>query len=157
MKYYLTMTVLLASMLVYSKSPAETKKDGKQFSAKDAKKGSAKLMAKDLVGKWRLVNVSGKDAGDFIEEIEFVFRKDGTFIASATIKEEGVESYKGTYGVKGTKLRMKVSGKPDLLCPCRLRNGHLFMKDSSLDAEMKFVRVPLRKEDKTKVEAAKKK
>ncbi|NWK57694.1 hypothetical protein HW115_18900 [Verrucomicrobiaceae bacterium N1E253] len=125
MKHTLIVYIALFGLLVTPSNSQESKITG------NVKKVLTKV---ELEGRWQTVQMGGEDIGDHIDQIEFIFKRDGSFKASATIKGEGVVSYEGSYKIKKSQLILKIAGEDAQNSSYSFRNGNLVLHDDKIDS-----------------------
>ena len=95
-----------------------------------------------LLGTWNSIEVGGRDMGDRILRMQYIFQTNGAFSVSARMKDGEQMNYSGRFTVVTNKLRLSIPelGSNDL--PYSVTNGILQIRDPQLDSWVKFKRQP---------------
>lgn len=96
-----------------------------------------------VLGGWKSTELGGRDIGDRLKEVEYIFRRDGSFVIAATLSDNTMQRYEGTYKVLPLVLKMTIQEKGTEQLPYTLEGDVLTVKDPELDSWIKFRRKSL--------------
>lgn len=93
-----------------------------------------------IEGNWISARLGGSDIGDELKTVEYMFRRDGSFSATATMSEDRVQSYDGTYNVLPSALELTIPEMGSQAMPYTLSGDMLTINDPELDSWIEFRR-----------------
>ena len=114
---------------------------------KTSAKQSAAIVPNGLIGTWISVRFGGRDIGENIQRMEYDFRANGSFRASARLKDKGDVTYEGTYSLEDGKVRMTIQGKGKRLMPFKIQSGLLRLRDQDIDSWVEYRKKPAEQDD----------
>jgi hypothetical protein len=93
-----------------------------------------------IEGHWTSVQLGGSDIGEELKTVEYIFRRDGSFSATATMSEDRVQSHDGTYKVLPSALELTIPEMGTHEMPYTLSGDMLTVSDTELDSWIKLRR-----------------
>jgi len=93
-----------------------------------------------LLGHWRSVKLEGKDAGNFIKEIEFNFGANSNLVAKATMSDGSIDEKRGTFTIDKEKITFVVEGQKDM-SKYTVKDDVLVIHDPTLDSRILLKKV----------------
>jgi len=93
-----------------------------------------------IEGQWVSVEFGGRNVGDFMKEVCYVFKADGTFTIAATMTNGTTSVFEGTYLVQPSTLELSIPDVGTKQMPYTLSGDTLTVKDPELDSWIRYKR-----------------